>query len=61
MGVDLTKIKEGMVENEPTINDEETHTENNCEECESSQNESSPNENNESPTVEIDTTNLPLR
>lgn len=48
-----------MVENEPTINDEEVQTENNCEECENIQNESSPSEINE--PVEIDTSNLPLR
>lgn len=50
-----------MVENEPTINDEEGHTENNCEECETIQNESSPCENNEPISREIDITNLPVR
>lgn len=57
--MDLTKIKEGMVESEPLINDDEVQTESHCEECENAQNESSPSES--SALVEVDISNLPLR
>lgn len=60
LGVDLVRIKEGMVESESTINNDKLQTENNCEE--SLQNESSLiiNDKNNEPAVEINTFNLPL-